>query len=255
MRKIVAITFFFSCSVLSLIGQSDFSEFRFGFQVSPTITWMSSSDNQINANGSLLGSKLGMVGENYFAENYALIFGIGFAFNQGGTLKHDIGGNLWSESKLSSDIYQKGAALPDGVNLKYSLQYVELPIGLKMRTQEFGYMRYWAEIPVFTLGILTQAKGAIIGTDMDTEKEDIQKDINFMALSWGFGLGAEYSIGPSTALVAGIYYQNYFTDVSKNKGQKYPERDGNGEPVAGTEVTNDGKDAPQGITIRIGVMF
>ena len=142
--------------------------------------------------------------------------------------------------------------MPDGVNLKYGLQYVEIPLGLRLRSQEFGYLRYFAELPVFTLGFLTQAQGAITGTDMDTEKEDISKDVNNFAFSWGLGAGIEYSLGTQTSLIGGIYYQNYITDVTENDGDKFIERDQDGLPV--TTAKENSKSLIKGITIRIGVM-
>ncbi len=241
MRKIVVFIAFFAFTVTQVMAQSNF---RFGFQFSPTITWMNSSDNRINGNGVAFGGpKLGMVGERYFQENYAITFGIGFAFNQGGVLRHDFGGDLWKNSELSSSELHD---LPNGVNLRYRIQYVEIPIGLKMRTQEFGYIRYYAEIPIFTLGIRTQARGSISGTAIDSEKEDISKDVAPFALSWGIGGGIEYAVGPNTSLIGGIYYQNYFTDVTKDDGVKI---------VDGAEVRENSKSALQGLTLRIGVMF
>ena len=84
MKKIAAAIFFFIFFNSIIFAQQSF---RFGIQASPTITWMSSADKKINGNGTNVGLKLGVVGESYFAENYAFTFGIGFAFNQGGTLK------------------------------------------------------------------------------------------------------------------------------------------------------------------------
>ncbi len=247
MKKIVVLAAFFTFLCTALIGQNDF---KFGIQFSPTLTWLSTDNNKINGNGTAFGGpKLGMMGEKYFRENYAVTFGLGFAFNQGGTLKHDFGGDLWSNSTLSNSVYHE---LPDGVNLRYSLQYVEIPFGLKMKTQEFGYIRYFAELPIFTLGILTQAQGAVEGTDMDTEKEEIRDDVNLFAFSWGIGGGIEYSVGPNTALIGGIYYQNNITDVTKNDGLRRGEGDG---PDDTPTVKENAKSALQGLTFRIGVMF
>ncbi|MFT5383987.1 MAG: hypothetical protein ACI8VT_001278 [Saprospiraceae bacterium] len=247
MKKIVVLGAFFTFLCTMLFGQS---EFRFGIQFSPTLTWINSADKIINSNGSAFGGpKLGMVGEKYFQENYAITFGLGFAFNQGGVLLHDYGGDLWKNSTLSNSIYHE---LPDGVNLRYSLQYVEIPLGLKMKTQEFGYIRYFAEIPIFTLGILTQAQGAIEGTDMNTDKENIREDVNLFSLSWGIGAGIEYSVGPNTSIIGGIYYQNYFTDISKNDGLRRGPGDGPEAPPTNKE---DSKAALQGLTLRLGVMF
>ena len=250
MKKIVAVLFFTSLFITANFAQNDF---RFGFQASPGFTWMSSNDNQINGNGTNLGLKLGVVGENYFRENYALIFGLGFAFNYGGTLNHAQGGNYWANSELSNEIYNQ--LLPES-NLKYGIQYVEIPMGFKMRTQEFGYIRYFAELPVFTLGIVTQAKGDISGPGVatPTENEDIKKDVNFVTLSWGLGGGLEYNIADNTSLLAGIGFQTSFIDVTKDKGaQKFVYDENSGEVIS--SEAEDSKGNVNVVTIKIGVMF
>ncbi|HHH50152.1 MAG TPA: PorT family protein [Saprospiraceae bacterium] len=246
MKKIVTLAVFFFITLFSIKAQSDF---RFGFQLSPTFSWMGTSNNKINGNGTNLGLKLGVIGEKYFRENYAIIGGLGFAFNQGGTLKHDIGGNFWPSSDLSNpDLNKEPNALPDGVNLKYGIQYVEIPFGLKMRTQEFGYLKYFAEIPVFTLGIRTQARGAVSATNgLDTQKENIKDDVSLLNLSWGIGGGLEYSINGSTSLVAGLFFQNGFVDITNDKATQYISFDENPK--------ENSKGTIGAITLRLGVMF
>ena len=246
MKKIAAILAFLF--IISNVTQAQ--QFRFGFQVSPTFSWISSDDNKINGNGLNLGLRLGMLGEKYLGEGdtYAFIFGIGFAFNQGGTLKHDTGGNLWPKSDLSDPTLNTGdTPLPDGVNLKYGLQYVEIPFGLKMRTQEFGYIRYFAEIPVFTLGINSQARGAISATGIEVDKENISEDVNIFNISWGIGGGIEYTINENTALIGGIFFQNGFLDVTDDAGKQYL--------GAGNIQAEDSKGTLNSLTLRIGVMF
>ncbi len=251
MKKIAFLFTFLLLMGSKIYGQTDF---RFGFQVSPNFSWLSTDDKFINGNGSNLGLKLGMMGEKYFAgsENYALSFGIGFAFNQGGTLNHDSdgqfdGGNYWTKSDLSNPIFNN---LPDAINLKYSIQYIEIPFGLKMRTQEFGYFRYFVE-PGFNLGLKTQARGAISGQEgFSTENEEIKKDVNFLNLSWGLGAGVEYTIGESTALIGGLYFQNGFLDMTDNSAKRF-QRQG----TELTEIKEDSKASVKSLTIRLGVMF
>ena len=185
------------------------------------------------------------MGEKYFggSGNYAFKFGIGFAFNQGGTLKHDMGGTFWSNSDPTPINYP----LADGVNLKYGLQYVEIPFGLKLHTDEFSHIRYYGEFPIITLGFNTQASGdissdPIMGNNIDNV--NINKDVNFLNLSWGIGGGIEYSVSETTALIAGIYYQHGFLDVSKDK-----------DAVKTNGDSEDSKGSLRGITIRLGVMF
>jgi len=242
MKKIALAICFMSFLFGNAFSQGDF---RFGIQASPSFSWMGTDDNTINSNGTSLGLRLGMVGEYYFAENYAFTGGLNFAFNQGGTLRHDTGGNFWTKSELSNpDFNNSETALPDGVNLKYSIQFVEIPIGLKMRTQEFGYLRYYAELPIFTIGIKTQAVGDITGTDVMTEKENIKSDVNPLNISWGLGGGIEYTINSSTSLVGGVYYSQGFLDLTTDQGA-----------IKNNGSAEDSKGTSRNITIRIGVLF
>lgn len=245
MKKIAAILAFFTLLLSTTFAQD--SPYRFGFEVSPSVSWLRTDDNKINSNGANLGLRLALNGEKYFAENYALTFGLGFAFNQGGTLKHDIGGDLWPTSELSDPIYR---ALPSEVNLKYGIQYVEIPFGFKMRTNEFGYIRAFAELPRFILGFRTQSRGAIDAQGFEnTEKENIKKVVNPISLSWGLGGGAEYTINENTSLVAGLYFQNGITDVSKDDGNQF-------DLSNPTETTKEDAKATLGtLTLRLGVIF
>lgn len=237
MKKIVAIAAFLMLLQGIVIAQE--TDVRLGFQVSPVISFMGSTDdNQINGNGANLGLKLGAKGEIYFRENYAFIIGLGFAFNSGGTLRHELGGKIWQRSEIPEAINPQ-FGLPAGTDLKYSIQYVEIPFGLKFRTREFGYLRYFAEIPVITLGFKSQAKGTIQYQGInETDKYTIQKEVNSLALSWGVGGGVEYSIGSSTSLIGGLGYQRVFTDVTKDY-------DGDA----------DSKNFINNVIIHLGVMF
>ena len=244
------IAFLFSILILAGVELSAQSAFRFGFQLSPNFTWMANNERDINGNGTNLGLKVGVVGEKFLSaqDNYLLTFGIGFAFNQGGTLRHDIGGDFWPNSLEETDPLRNFPdGFPDGVNLKYGIQYIELPIGLKMRTQEFGYLRYYIE-PAFTLGIATQARGAVNGAGgISTEDIDIKKDVGFFNLSLGIGAGVEYSIGENLALIGGLAFQSGFTDVSSD--------DGTQKAAGQAPVPEDSKAKINSLTIRIGVMF
>jgi len=253
MKKIVCIALFFSLLLNNSFAQNDF---RFGFQASPSFSWMNTSDNQINGNGTNLGFKLGVIAEKYFQERYALTFGLGFAFNSGGTLKHTQGGDFWANSDLNNNInYHR---LPADVNLKYGLQYLEIPVGFKMTTQEFGYLRFFAQVPVITLGILTQAKGDISGANVTEPVEDldIKKDVNFITLSWGLGGGVEYSIGENTSLIGGISFQRSFIDIAKNKNaNKFVYDQSSGAPIEAETTAEDSNANIGGIVVNIGVMF
>lgn len=257
MKKIVLLSIIVLSFSISLFSQ----DFRFGFQVSPNQSWIYSNDNTITREGTNTGLKLGVIGEYYFSERYAITGGLGFAFNQGGGLKHETGGNFFMESDLSNPALKAGdKPLPDNVLLTYKIQYVEIPIGLKMRTDEIGYFRYFAEIPIFPIAIRTQARGDIEGGDIRESDLNINKDVTLFSLSWGLGAGVEYSISSNTALVAGLYFQNGIIDVTDNSARQATTLISD----MGTEdITDDSWETRSensntrigNITLRIGVLF
>ena len=105
--------------------------------------------------------------EKYFSEkeNYAITFGANFAVAKGGKLLYDNGGVLLPNSTLDNTAYfwtpsntlsanskgesGKGLPLAPGTTIKYNISYVELPVGLKLRTNELGqsYMRAFFHLP------------------------------------------------------------------------------------------------------------
>ncbi len=220
MKKFVCLLFF--ATLLSGLAQSqsvDYNKFRFGFQTSPTWSWLRTSDKKLEGVGSNWGLKLGMQGEYYFAKNYSILTGLGFGFNQGGSIQNGYPqGVFWPKSELSSPLLD---TLPSEAKLHYRLNYVEIPIGLKMRggSNEDSRLKFYAEIPVFTIGFVSKATGDIRGTNtQNSDDEDIRDDVNGLSLSWGLGGGIEYELATNTTLVAGLSFQKQFTDATDDGG-------------------------------------
>ena len=211
--KNLIVVFLFAGLSFGLSAQNDI---QFGFQLSPTMSWLTTNDSKINSNGPNLGLQLGMIGEYYFRETYSLATGIGFHFNAGGKLFYEESIDtvtIWAEADIPGDNVYEG-----GTDFRYSIQYVEIPIGLKLRTREFGYLKYYVE-PRMALGIRTQSRGNILNDkDIDSEEDyDIQSAVNLLNISWGIGAGVEYTISSNTALVGGLVFQTGFTDVTTDK--------------------------------------
>lgn len=249
MKKIVFTLVLISTFCMLVSAQGDF---RIGFNVSPNITWMGTDVTYINTNGTNLGLDVGIIGEYYFAERYAVTAGLGFAFNQGGKLQYDNRGNYWTNTEFENTDLNSDEAdlLPSGTNLRYGIQYVEIPLGLKLLTSEFGYVRFFADAPILTIGIRAKTNGDISMTNVpeyDVVDQNIKEEIAGIALSWGLGAGVEYSVGANTSLVAGLYFNQLFTDTTKDNGTYVN---------AASEVkTEDSKTFINGITLRLGVMF
>lgn len=256
MKKSILLFCFLGSFFYNTDAQVVWSRFKFGIQGSPTFSWLKTDDQKIGGNGFNLGMKLGATADYYFLENYALSTGIGFGFNHGGKLFHEIGGNFLSNSTLSDNRYNNPGQkkpLPDKTNIRYSIQYVEVPLALKMRTQQFGYLRGFAQAPILTVGVRSQARGTITAEQINLKKENIKKDVNPIAIAWGFGGGVEYDISPSTALVAGLYFSRNFLDVTRDKDNYSIEELAAGQFAA--PVPEKSKAVLNAVTLRLGIIF
>ena len=78
--------------------------------------------------------------------------------------------------------------------------------------------------------------------------ENIRKDVNGLSLSWGVGGGIEYELSPNAVVVAGLYFQQQFTDMTDDGGSVF-------DSNASTWKKEDSKGAFNALSVRIGFMF
>lgn len=234
------------CCCLSFALQAQQRDLRFGIQSSPTFSWMSADENLIITDGTNLGLKLGLIGEYFFRENYAVSSGIGFHFNAGGQLFYD---QRYDRVSLWPEVEGVPDTLAGGTAFKYSVQYVEIPIGLKLRTREFGYLRYYIQ-PELGLWFQGRSRGNVKNSGLvDADEDlDIGSAVANLNLSWGIGAGIEYSLSDNTSLVGGLAFQSGFADVTRDKNTALV-RDGR-QPEQ-----DDSKGRINSLVIRIGIMF
>lgn len=220
-------------------------QFKFGLEVSPTISWMGTNDRKIDGNGSNLGLKLSTHAEFNLSERYALTSGIGFFFNAGGTLLSQYPGTYFNGSINAGEPFAAPTTNGD-IRVKYSIQYVEIPIAFKLKSNEFGYFTYYVEAPIFTLAINTGSKGTLSGGGIEkNEKISIYKEVNPIAISWGLGGGVEYAVSSSTKLFGGLTYQRVFSDITRDGDYNYQGRQEKSDPYA---FLNS-------ISLKFGVLF
>ncbi len=209
-RKIAS-SIVFSLAISYLAHAQLPNNIRFGFNLSPTVSWLSPSVNKAKSDGILLGVKLRTMVEYYLSENYVLYSGFGLAFNQGGALVYPTGGKILT-GDFSDKVYYN---LPDNSRVTYKLQYLEIPLGFRMRTKEIGSFRYTFQLPVFTLGLRMKARGNISGPDIPSTKGENFSDVSsFFNFSYGFGAGMEYSYTEDLSFMFGLKYQQGVVDIT-----------------------------------------
>lgn len=199
--------FLFALALVSastnLKAQDSDTKFAFGLKVAPTIAWLKSETKSIESDGSRLGFAYGLMADYHFSKNYALATGIEVSYR---------GGKTKAEEEIT----------PGTINSykqSLTLQYIELPIAMKLKTNEIGYITYFGKFG-FAPGINIKAKA---DNEVNGEKEDdvsIKSDINAFNLSFLAGLGAQYSLGGKTAVLMGITFNNGFLDIDDTEGYK-----------------------------------
>jgi hypothetical protein len=121
-----------------------------------------------------MGFGYGLVADLYFTENYA--FSTGAEVNyKGGSLRMD----------------------PEPApSRKFDLQYLEIPLTLKMRTNQIGPLSYFGQVGL---------SGGL--------KLKSSQDINPVALALVIAGGVEMPFSGKTAFFGSLYFNNGFTDI------------------------------------------
>lgn len=146
MKQIITLVILTLITISTINAQS----FRLGVQASPTFSWMNTNQNTITGDGINLGLDVGILGD-YYLENdrYSISSGISLLMNQGGALIYSTGGNLFPDSELSKDTLSN---LANGTRVEFNLQYIEVPISVKLRGGT-GDIGYYVQIPYFSLAV------------------------------------------------------------------------------------------------------
>ncbi|MBK3519028.1 porin family protein [Carboxylicivirga marina] len=170
---------------------------RLAFVLSPQLSWLSSDNSSVDGNGNLFGYNFGVVMDRFFDTNYA--FSTGFTINTtGGKLSYD----------PPTDMEIGGNTLENVSEATYHLKYIEVPLALKLVTNEFHRSRYYGQF-----GLYSQFN---IKTN-DGNGNSISEEVNFFDFGYQLGGGMEYSLGGDTYMMLGLIYSGGFLDVTDNE--------------------------------------
>src|SRR5690554_612921 len=202
MKKIV------SLAIVLLFSFSTFSQskgFQLGLQLSPNLSWFKPVVNKVDNDGLKVGFSYGLTGDFNFSDNYAFSTGL-FLLNSGGKLKYAV-------NHLNSD------SLKGNTESNIRLKYIQIPITIKLRTNEIGYMKYYGQFGLgaaFNYGAV--ANESYRYSDHDNTDKDFNKgNVVFFRPSLIIGLGAEYNLSGNTSLVFGASFDNGFLNIFKKK--------------------------------------
>lgn len=216
-------------------------ELRFSVLTGPGISWIHANQNVIRSGTAKITYKLHLQGEYWISERYGLTGGIGFSLANGGEMDFLKGGDILKSAKLSDPVYHD---LPAGSQISYSLNYLDFPFGLKLRTKEFNRWRFYIQIPEFSLSFNTRARASIEAAPLPyTKEENLRDAFCFINLFYGVGLGFEKSLAEHFGLTGGMRFYQSISDLTSDSGVY---SDGTKENSKGILSTID---------FRIGVIF
>lgn len=189
--------------------------FQFGFKVAPNIGWIKPNAEGYARNGADAGFSWGFVAEIYLMENYA--------FNTGFDVVY-LNGSYTYPHKVTIDP-PSGTTYTGVMNRTIRAKYVQLPLVLKMKTNDFNGFVIYGQVG-FGLGFLVDAKADDKfysgGQLIIDERSQISKQLRFTRESLILGGGVEYSLGGSTFLTAGLKFDNGFVDILKDQNRVDP---------------------------------
>lgn len=203
-------------------------DLRLGVHFDPLITWMSTNAPEYKNEGARAGYSLDLSVLKYFADNYAFSTGIGFI---------DAGGRI-SCTEAHPMVFNNASPLVAANDeVVYHLRYLNLPVGFHLNTNQIGYVTLFTDLGIDFRVLLRSS------VDIPQEQyfdEIAKKEVYGMNMGWHINAGVEYALGRSTALVAGLGFDEDFFDITKDLSDVEQPDDRSGLKI---------------IRIRLGVMF
>ncbi len=192
-------------ALLLLIGVSGFSQkkLELSLSASPTLNWMSPGAKEVQNKNSTFGYEFGVNADIFLDADarYALATGL-LIVNSGGELTFN----------TSDNFVFGGETFAPGTSIHMRIDYLEVPLALKLRTKQFYRWTYWG---LFGLSNMVNVGAKGESSDGLLDKADINDEVKLFNMSLNIGAGAEYDLGERNALLLGIVYKGGLFDMTK----------------------------------------
>jgi hypothetical protein len=185
------------------------NDWKFHVRFAPAVSWAPASGN-IKSDGAGFSFDITVNAEKYFREKYAFFIGVSYI---------RLGGKFKNISKVSNIEFKSiDNVLEPKETAKYAIQYVTIPVGLKLLTPKYRNLLYY-----FQGGLLPGFK---VGSSIKLESEDNQSftdDLNLMTCGVQLSAGGMYPLSDSNFIKFGLNFNRFFTDALSSSDMKiYP---------------------------------
>lgn len=210
-RKIIL-----STVLLVFIFNSSLSaqKFQFGIHGLPLLNYVTTDDADAKT-AAKLKFGFGLITQYNFTDRYSLSTGVDI-LNRGGEI-----------------------TVRDTATGNYSAGFVNIPIILKMRSNEVGYLTYFANFG----GGLSFKTGEEVSFSPELNKNNIAEldyYISPLNITFAIGGGVEYNLGGTTSLIAEITYNRSLVDNFASDN---------------TYLSSDAKYKLDYVALKVGIIF
>lgn len=179
----------------------------FGVHLDPVISWFSTDASTIKNEGARPGFNFGISYNQYFGPNYSISTGLNLI---------NAGGRLVSNSPTRFELIKHPDRMVDvdsGESIVYRIQYLSVPLGLKLQTKQIGYYTFFTDLGLDPK-ILVGGKADI--PSLDIKGEIATSELKKINMAYHIIAGLEYGLGGNTAVVVGLGFENNFLDITKD---------------------------------------
>ena len=256
MKKILSLLLFTLFS-LGVVNAQSSSNVRFGLSLNPSINWLSAQNkNKFETKGSTFGFGGGLNVEVKLSQTASLTTGINFTTQGGNTQYTDSAFYQYENSELQE---LDNPSSTDFTNIllerETKINYVNLPVGVKLKTPEFGLITYYGEFGVnfsFRTNSTTTDKTIDLTSLEEKELSNIVNtdDTQLFNMGFNFGAGLEYNLAGSTSLFFTVKYNNNFINLNSNPSNFLYEKKDDGNFQSLKQTINN-----QSVIFAVGVFF
>lgn len=199
MKKTLTVLLF--TLVATCVFAQDASKIRLGLTAHPNFGFLKIENGK--GNGLSTGFTYGLMSDFEFAENYCFATGLTItSINGSGTI-------------LNYQPYHTANATNADYDVKYKMQYLQIPLSIKLKTDEKDDMKFYGQFGLttdFRIGARVDVEQGNTPLADDAKATDYTK---FFRAGMIIGGGVEYRLSGKTSALLGLTYNNGLTNIAK----------------------------------------
>jgi len=188
--------------IIENIAVSNPENLSFGFNVSPSISWLNVTHNDLKTDGATLTGQIGFNAEYNIDKLFSVVSGLNFGIN---------GGYVYDNASML-DLTTKS-------NFLMNIYTMEVPFLLRIKTPVFNKTIYYAQtglLPGFRLSSREFHKASSF--NFSNQTSNINNLLNPILLSYSLGFGAKFVTGKNYDLFTEVNFKSSLLNIESKTG-------------------------------------